>query len=562
MRRLSDQTLGALAAMLPAVVICVVFPTYYYLGNHQLLAGVGPAFVVFAGIFVCALALVLSLSTRAGERSEMVLRTLFFFGVYLLFADIVSPLKVGPIAEGDELLSIQEPRHESIALLALAALVFAVGFFAQWNRRVKTFGSVVVCTLLAANLGSLSWLVVSEAAGIASTGPTEGTGSGGGNVYHFVFDEQGADFEELAAELNVREHFDGFTFFPKTLCNSVYTVLSIASFMSGTLPEPDRIKDWKELWQSELGILGSFQALGYRVSDCQSFRPGYRRADVSVKAEDIELGARHDSESAVFIDHVLLRLAPTFLRQELFIAGRGVVSRFLSPAGGAKQHFRSRLEAAAPRSVDMVSRLLREEATRAPIGEYVFAHVMIPHLPYFLDRDLNRRDGGTSYREQSLAAARLMVQIVQRLKELGRYENSTIIFHSDHGRSRGAGDLPVELLKSPDALLLIKRPGASGPLRVSSRAAQLLDLAPTLYALVGIGRRFENGGLDLFSPIRGEPNDVHIINYKSQKVRNVFQHVVYGWSSEWSESEEFGASEASGVPKTVVYGDAVTKGAP
>ncbi len=547
----SDRFLRALPGTLPGVVIFVVFPALYYVSNHAALSdvrlvGYGCTVAFLLWVFICYW-----LAGFSGRLSTALLGAAFFFGVYLLLTNVVSPLSVEPIARGDEFVIIEEPRSEVLLQLVAGVCVLLAGWFTTWNRPARLIASGVVVALLSGNLLSLARVWLHDFGTSDSVSRAEATSAG--NVYHFIFDEQGPELESLARELGVFEEFAGFTQFTDTLTNSVYTNLSIPSIMSGTLPEPARIEKWKRRWQTKEGIPGVFQAAGYRVSDYQCFRRGYGNADYAVRKKDLVLdGRRVDREDAVFVDHVLLRLVPTFLRQDLFVDGRGWLARRTSPPAGTDLSWiRNDLEAAAPKSVVMVERLIREEAARSATGQYVFAHVMLPHMPYRIDRNLQRPKKKTSYYEQSLAAVRLMVDVLRELKRLGRYDSSTIIIHGDHGQWKGAKSLPVELFKDPATLLMIKRPGDSGPMRESGFAAQLLDIAPTLYALAGLDVEIENGGVDLFGPLPGAARDVHILNYQDvhQRLKDGFQHVLVEDGVRWIETKVLEKERYGIIPK-------------
>ena len=69
------------------------------------------------------------------------------------------------------------------------------------------------------------------------------------------------------------------------------------------------------------------------------------------------------------------------------------------------------------------------------IGERRFLHVILPHSPFVWDSYCQFAPK-SSPAEQYLCAAKLMGEIVAELKRLGRYDNSLIIFQSDHGHDR------------------------------------------------------------------------------------------------------------------------------
>jgi arylsulfatase A-like enzyme len=90
------------------------------------------------------------------------------------------------------------------------------------------------------------------------------------------------------------------------------------------------------------------------------------------------------------------------------------------------------------------------------------------------------------------------------MKELGIYDDALIVLMADHG-----GHIPPDRYRPPDPaeashgfvmnpwvvamaspLLLIKLPGASGPLRTSPAQTSALDTAATIAAILGLKERF------------------------------------------------------------------------
>ena len=113
-----------------------------------------------------------------------------------------------------------------------------------------------------------------------------------------------------------------------------------------------------------------------------------------------------------------------------------------------------------------------------------------------------------------------MSKVARRLRELGKYEDSIVVFQADHGPPFRLGrpllDEPWSLTDpalleqiegtnlrreraeqldfTPRALLLIKPPGKLGtPMIISDRAVQLVDIPNTLYDLARIDVRTPDG---------------------------------------------------------------------
>jgi hypothetical protein len=167
-------------------------------------------------------------------------------------------------------------------------------------------------------------------------------------------------------------------------------------------------------------------------------------------------------------------------------------------------------------SVANFERMLDDESKRPSQGQYVFVHTMVPHHPYVVDSECRYKGPGThpsidapasvvaeAYLAQARCGLRLIGKLVNRLKALGRFEDALIIVHGDHGmdtdlvhsllsrhpelftRERGNGNdeevvkyFEVVGLRS-HALLLVKFPAATG-VSTSAKAAQMIDLAPTI----------------------------------------------------------------------------------
>jgi choline-sulfatase len=132
---------------------------------------------------------------------------------------------------------------------------------------------------------------------------------------------------------------------------------------------------------------------------------------------------------------------------------------------------------------------------------FFFLHLYEPHVPYdppepFRSRYPNRYDG------EIATADAIVGDFLQHLKERRLYDNAIIIVTSDHGE--GLGDhgeaqhsilLYTELIRVP---LIVKLPHGERHGTRSASPAALVDIAPTLSALIGLENR-KSDGIDLFS---------------------------------------------------------------
>jgi hypothetical protein len=150
--------------------------------------------------------------------------------------------------------------------------------------------------------------------------------------------------------------------------------------------------------------------------------------------------------------------------------------------------------------------VLEQEAKLPARGRYTLIHAVLPHSPEVLAADCSYDVAGseTTPLEQAGCATKLLVAFVERLKELGRFDNSLVIVHADHGvyEPENSAENPAERV-SLHALLLIKPVGSDGELTVSDVKSTVIDIAPTLLSALEIENQLQMEGRPLLDAIRG-----------------------------------------------------------
>lgn len=526
-------------ALFPAVVLFVVFPVIYYTSNAEELADTFYAFAFFGIAFLITCALSYSLLFFKESRRNIVVKILFALGVYMLLADLMAPSPGGQLITGTELENIDQPLWVSIAQTALLVGLLALAIKAKWNEERKRLASFAVAVVFISQLVQVGFFIVTDSTNKVSksdnTRKHTPASSNRGNIYHVVFDSYGEGFTEHANELGVFDQFEGFTNFEETLTNSDYTQLSLPSFMSGTLITDGfknfsngkrKLERWRRAWMRGIGIMDELKKNGFTINDYQQrFLDGFLDADYHVDRRNYK-GVQNESVS--FIDHVFLRATPNILRHKVMVGGQGWTSRFVTWFdfnNDAKGSCRYPDQAHkllhgnyswGPTALALFRQLMRDESKRSTMNQYCFIHILLPHSPYNIDRDLEIRGIQTSWHEQALACVNLMCQFIHQLKASGKYETAAIIFQGDHGEEFKKGqsreDLPRHLKKKVKTLLLIKPPFAQGKIGVSKYPAQLLDVAPTIYAIAGIKKNSE--GVDLFSENKPQERDRRIFTFR------------------------------------------------
>jgi hypothetical protein len=201
----------------------------------------------------------------------------------------------------------------------------------------------------------------------------------------------------------------------------------------------------------------------------------------------------------------MLRLVPTFLNQETFVVHkergvkRGIISLLLE-----KWFPLSDLDYLPVKYKKTMEELIKDERQRPRYGQYVWAHLYLPHGPYNLNRNCEYQLNA-GYTEQALCSIKLMHDFISELKREGKYDSAMIIFHADHGsvavkdhdmtgeimqkinETSESGRCALEVIDLSSSLLFMKPPDSSQkPAIISPKLTQLADLPASIYELAGI----------------------------------------------------------------------------
>lgn len=413
-------------------ILLVAMPAFILAGNAVELPAPRLYFLAFVILALFFLAVGFFVVRFANSKvSRIVALATVAYAVSVYFSDILFPLSIAVLETGKEVAPAQP----------LGAIIQPVMFLAM----------IGLFLLIPSRLGvSIAWLgavVVAVAGGVlvinasAKVGKQEAVTvqrsapvSEDFNIYHMVFDGYHGPWLQYAMdELDLPEEtFEDFTHYRNTKSSYWYTQVSFPSFMSGTVYDPElSVLEWYKQAEAK-SFLNDVGAQGYfRTVYAQFKRHGFWAMDLFIEpSEETVVG----SLPLVF-DYWTLRVAPVALRPYVFAAGGGVISnavRGISPEPtGDRRSYDAYLQ---------FQQMIADEAKRPDRGQYVLLHTHIPHQPYQMDRNGNYA-GESSYDEQVLLATGMMEALIARLKELDRYEQSLIIFQSDHGSAKGALDL-------------------------------------------------------------------------------------------------------------------------
>ena len=178
-------------------------------------------------------------------------------------------------------------------------------------------------------------------------------------------------------------------------------------------------------------------------------------------------------------------------------------------------------------------------------GRYTFLYLPATHFPFILNENCETDSfvSQTTYQSSLECTHKLLTAFLKTLKELNRYDDSIIIIHSDHGRhtiSFTVERLELESVNLQHPFFSLKQV-KSDTLEMNNKAAQLIDLAPTLLSMVDIAVPAELEGENILSPSFSghvkrkfhyvypfvDPRGYQFIIDKNQKSKQLKEYKIY-----------------------------------
>jgi hypothetical protein len=308
------------------------------------------------------------------------------------------------------------------------------------------------------------------------------------NIYHFVFDAYQTDLLEHTLSAETRKALGGFTFFPNNKAEWGWTPMSFGTFLSGRDYFYDRTSPEfvSGAFDSKASFLYWLKSLGYETV---AFVPGSWIG----KDTFFDHFISHDEAAK---DDLLPLNTEAFWNLWLYsntpAALRDTVERRHWFAGLTEEDM-NLLESGRllPSSSPVTSylgfqKMMEAERALSPTGRYTMVHVIIPHYPLKLKADCSYSVGSATTEpvEQAQCALKLILDFTQLLKDLGRFDDSLILIHGDHGgpyRTEKGQLVIMGRNRSLDAVLLVK------PMGVSARGElEILDSRTSLLIIPSI----------------------------------------------------------------------------
>lgn len=324
--------------------------------------------------------------------------------------------------------------------------------------------------------------------------------------------------EALSSDPSLADKLDGFTFYRSALGLSDPTKYGLPAILTGQVHNQSvSYQDFLSLAYQDAPLLSASREQGMdvrvftdsRYIDLASSRlDNAERKPVTISDEK---GLTRD-----FLRLCAFRYAPHFLKPQLWMYSN-VFGAYKKTEGAPIYQENDPLYAA---SLEEEGMTLRQGAALRVI------HTAGMHPPYTMDADCVYHSEGVTAQEQMQGVLRIADDYLEQLKALGVYDSSDILILADHG---------TETVQRP--MLLLKRKGERGTLRISDAPVSYADLNATYLTLLGE----ETDGLALWEIPEGEERTRYYYHEDStNNLFNLYQYVTNLPAPSFGELEKTG----------------------
>lgn len=400
---------------------------------------------------------------------------------------------------------------------------------------IAVFGLQVCFALLLAGQNAQAFSEKSKAAETINSVDNIYRFSSGKNVLQIMADGFQSDvFEEILNDEGgaaISDALDGFVFFKEHMGVFPMTHMSVPAILSGRVYRNQiPIEAFLDETIGGKTILNEAYRAGYEVDLAVPKPLGHMYKKSHYTNVYLVPGTLYLSKAdfnlksaARLFDLSLFRAVPHFLKKVVYNDQLWFTQALLNGKNMMGRQFFSHLA---------FLRQVRENMSAdrdAPVYKYL--HVMLSHNPMVTNRGC-RYAGRVlpTIRETVMNQARCgligVVLLLQKMKELGIYDDATIVLMADHGawvppkglKGKKGADGSDQVMVNPTLvamslpLMAVKLPHAKGPLRISHAFSSITDTPATIAAAMGLDAKFS--GRSIFDLAPGEPRERRYYGYQ------------------------------------------------
>lgn len=391
-----------------------------------------------------------------------------------------------------------------IAPLSFLNLWQTAAFGALFYLAVKmNFGNACKVIYLTFLIGMISSVV-----GIASLDQKTRPGSESGfhsgmtelsptkNVLHVVLDTLQSDlfYAAIESDEELKQKFDGFTFFKNTLSIYPSTEMSLAAMTTGQVyRNVETKKEFLESLSKESNGVRLLKDKGYELNAHTACHLGVISRCTPISPLVLDKSALF-VEAIQLLDLYIFKSVPDFFKPYIYQKGDWLLLNLSS--------FDSRLKVPIVGLANLLFEKFVDELkiSKSRVPRYIFFHSLLTHDPVRLDAkcEIVRQSEILSLSRVEFVKCGIgnFARLLEKMKLLSVYDNTMIVFSSDHGSIWDGGPFNAyfiekkginkELVSLASATLLIKPFNVRGAMKITNAPTSLLDIPITILIANGI----------------------------------------------------------------------------
>jgi hypothetical protein len=345
------------------------------------------------------------------------------------------------------------------------------------------------------------------------------------NIIVVLLDELTSYILEHAFETEpeLKTPFDGFTFFADATSTASRTEMSLPTILSARLYEGGSARNFLNEATADSFLADASRTgydayyLNYLQTNCPADLKCVATASYAIETALVEL-LKGYVESVRF---GVLRVAPIGTHRWVSEKRFAAVGGWIIPALGPRTNFEDHLQA----QVRFNNEIRIESGVKPKIH---FHHLAYTHYP--IDFNADCKYIGPTWPQntanllgEAKCGIRMLGALIARLKEIGAYDQTALLFISDHGFAkyfRGIKFDPNEMPFYPgeegayQSAMLIKPPHTRGAMKTSQAPASLLDIRATVCSFIE-GCDFDGRGVDVRTLSEGSEHQRLVMQFRS-----------------------------------------------
>ena len=341
------------------------------------------------------------------------------------------------------------------------------------------------------------------------------------NFIIFVVDAlDSATFQSVLEEYpEYKSFFEGFTYYPDTVCAYPLTSRSIPFILSGEWFENQiNVKEfYAEAIHNSL-LINTLEERGYRLDvyeDSFFYENDYSRYSNLVETK-VQVTNNHVLRNNEF-QLSMYKYLPFFMKEDYQVDINSFSNTMKIVDEGTQAYTID--------NQDYYNYQMSENISTTTENVFKFIHIEGAHVPFNLDENMNWIDNTGTYALKIRATIKILENYLQKLKDSNVFDNSNIVIMGDHGFD----ELYRSIENRSNSLLMVKGLNENGDFKMS-------DLPISYDDLQGMYQNLLNGakGDTVFEGLTDDNNARRFLSHDWTKENVLTEYLQTGYATDMS----------------------------